>query len=258
MGSGDLPDQEQPSPPGLPARLVNAAGSTEALSSLRTSTFVGLVWFGVIWVAFGTRIVKASHEKDRVVPLSELSHVFGHVGATIAVALATFLVGAVSLQVFRAPAIWLANLATTVIVTSEWLVVQAAAVLGDRSILRRYEGWRPIAVDLPRRILDDRVSLAGWEGDRHEAYVLIDRAILRELEDPALAGTYLRRLNGRAALRLGLVIPVLVLVLVFAWRLDVWFLVLLPVPLVLGFQAADYRAERDACLTDVVLKKVFR
>jgi hypothetical protein len=242
------------------ARL--AFGGVEGFKFLRTATFAGIVWILVVWVSLGTAILRST-DTGELAPLSRGLHGVGHGGTTLLAALVTFLIGTVSLQVFRAPSIWLANGATALIVLAEKIAIAVAERFSKRQLIRRYEDWRPVAVDLSRRIVEDRV-VAEFGSDlqptsrvKHDLYEAVDRAILRELEDPALAGSYIRRLNDRALLRLGLIVPTLALVAVGGWRLSLWLLVLPPVPLALGFQAFDYRRERDACLEERVWPSIF-
>lgn len=248
--------------------LSSFEGVGSAIRSIRTTTFAGLLWAIALWLAVGEQfdatdrgVEEQASGVDRLVDLFDA---LGDIGAAIAFSLLIFLLGAVSQQVFRAPAIWTMNLAGVLVQVTER---GAASVIGHFrkvQVIRRYDAWRPAAVDLARRILDEYLveirQRAATELEfaslRQEVYAALDKEIRLELESPDRSATYLRRLDDQATVRLSLVFPTFALIAALAWRVEPLFALALPAAMVLAFQAMEDRWMRDDELSSAVWARV--
>jgi hypothetical protein len=171
--------------------------------------------------------------------------------------------GTISQQVFRAPSIWIANLATLLVAGTEAIVLKILAwPKKEEPKLRRYAAWEPVAVDLARRIMSQHseeviaAAPSGMESEFEQSvYAEIDRLVFRELQPPT-GDEHLRSLDDQAGIRLAVVIPVASLVAVATFKLSPYFAVFTPAPFVIAFQAGAIRSLRDLALQRDIWRRI--
>jgi hypothetical protein len=226
----------------------------EMARETRASVLAGVAWVLGIWIALRPGIDPEVSTSATAEALARLSTILGNVGGLLILLILSIGLGTISLHVFRAPSIWIANLATSVVRAVEAFVVKVLAWPRKPPKLRRYSAWEPIAVDLARRIIHehrDEIEAAV----RPEATTKLEQAVYFELDealhqelDSAEDQTYLRSLNDQADLRLAAVVPLVALIAAASFRLSPYFALLFPAPFILAFQGGAIRSLRDATL----------
>lgn len=236
----------------------------EILREARAPALAGATWLLAIWLALRHGIDPAESHSRTAEVVDRLSTILGKAGGLLVLLAVGIGLGTVSQQVFRAPAIWIANGSTYVVGLTEALIVRALARKGTPPKLKRFSTWEPAAVDFARRMLHRHqpevaaAAPAGKESAYQQAlYVEIDRLKCNELQradDPA--DGFARTLNEQAALRFSVVVPLIVLVATASIELSPWYAIFAPAPFVIAFQAGTLRALRDAALEQRVWPKV--
>ncbi len=163
----------------------------------RVAALAGFAWILAIWIALRPGIDPEISTSATAVAIARLSGILGNVGGLFVLFLVALGLGTVSLQVFRAPAIWVANLSTLIVRSAEALIVKLLAWPRKTAPkLRRYSEWEPVAVDLARRIIHEhRRELDGYartgEGQNLEQalYYELDRAKHQELPAMRISAT---------------------------------------------------------------------
>jgi hypothetical protein len=228
---------------------------SDALRSLRTTLLAGGLWLCALWLIFGHNLIRTAKRPDIEPLLDPLARAFGQVGAVAALSLAAFAVGALSLQIFRAPSVWLTNAASLAVIGVEAAVVRLIAVFRrSNPPLRRYQNWHPMSVDLARRLVENHSDDLRRTSEeiqkpvdelRRRAYDIVDRAIALELRGSAEEGSYARLLYERASAQLGLVVPVLAFSIALGWRVSAYLFVPALAAGTIGFAAVDYRRDLE-------------
>lgn len=234
----------------------------EMARETRAAVLAGVAWILGIWIALRPGIDPEVSTSATAEALARLSTILGNVGGLLVLLILAIGLGTISLHVFRAPSIWIANLATLVVRAVEAFVVKLLAWPKKPPKLRRYSAWEPVAVDLARRIIhehrDEIEAVARPEAAtklEQAVYFELDRVLHQEL-DGAEDQTHLRLLNDQADLRLAAVVPLVALITAASFRLSPYFALLSPAPFILAFQGGEIRSQRDATLRRNVWRRI--
>lgn len=218
----------------------------ETIRGFRGAISAGAIWLLVLWIGFHNHIdPKQSHSATAQV-LGRLAEVLGQTGGLVTLLIVAAAAGSVSQQVFRAPAMWIGIMSTWFVRIAEGIITGTIGRVRRRHILRRFESWKPFAVDLARRMVEaeaeqrDKADTMSRQEKRRQ-YRNYDRKIRKELLDPTKHGTLIHVLDEQANLRFGLVIPLLALTTALGVNLDPWLWVLAPIPFIISFQAGEFR-----------------
>ncbi len=225
----------------------------DALRDLSAAIAAGGIWAFDLWLLFMNSLDPESSSSAAAQTIRGIGRAFGTTGSLVVALLAAAVLGSVSLQVFRAPAVWLANLATLLVRVVEAGVAAAIATKRNQPVLRRH-CREFIAVDLARRIVSHHSreieTAAGGPGADAVAasdrvYAELDQRIMFELANPQPTSAF-AEFDRIAGLRLALVLPLLGLAVTAAAKYGLGYLLTVPLPFVIAFQAVDYRYQRDA------------
>jgi hypothetical protein len=240
-------------------------GLNLVIRTFRDAVFAGIIWILVIWIDFTTQLgYKPSSDSKLFGVLQPLADTIKNLGSTIALLVLAALIGSVSIQVFRAPSLWVCNLASTAVRVVERVIIAVLDKLRNRRTLRRYDTWEPIPVDPARRIIHhhrEAIMLKGGSPERNArleqlVYSEFDLLRRRELYDPTKRDGLIQELYNAASFRLAMIVPLFAIVISLAIRFGPGFAVLIPFPFIIAFQAMGYRAQCDRELEDLIWPKL--
>src|SRR6185503_16905479 len=126
---------------------------SEVARQLRAAVASGALWVLSIWL-IGRRYLDPYYSKSLIAStLGRLTEAVGKTGSLVLLLVFAGIIGTISQQVFRAPALWIANISMHAVRLAEVVIVHLIIAVKRKHILRRFEGWESVPVDLARRIL---------------------------------------------------------------------------------------------------------
>lgn len=236
-----------------------------AIRTFKDAIFAGIIWMFAIWVDFADQLgYRAASGGNLIGVIRPLAGTIKNLGSTIALLVVATLIGSVSIQVFRAPSLWVCNLASAAVRAAEKLIISLLDKRRHMRTLRRFDTWEPIPVDAARRFVrhhNDAIALKGANPEKTArleqlVYSEFDLLRRRELYDPTKRDGLVQELYNAASFRLAIVIPLFAIAASLTLRFGLGFAVLIPFPFIIAFQAVGYRAQCDRELEDLLWPKL--
>jgi hypothetical protein len=228
------------------------------IRALRDYVASGIIWILVIWTVFSNSFGHATRQGDTLASVYQpLIPAIQNISSLVALCAIAAVLGSVSIQVFRAPAIWLCNLCVVCMTKVEHLFITVGARYRTESTVRRFRDRETIPVDIARRYLaNHRTEIEAAAGaasvnvDRLKEviYHKVDELHWKLIQGPEQPNPMISDSHGQSLFRLCLVVPLLCLSIALAIRVSPGYLIVAAAPLVIAFQASDYRFQRDQLL----------
>jgi hypothetical protein len=237
----------------------------DTIKQLRSAVVAGSIWLVTLWFLARNAIDPRYSHSLVATNIPRLAHAVGQIGTLLLLFVVATALGLVSQQVFRAPAIWVANAAAFLIRLAESFFLMAREKFtASPPALRRFQDWESIAVDLARRIVARHaaeIASAAPNGQvrkmQHLVYRTVDAEIFRELNDRVnTSSPYINALDDLSALRLAVTVPMIGLSIAISANVHWYLILLLLAPAVIAFQAVDYRRQRDYQLEQAVWPRI--
>lgn len=230
----------------------------ELVRAVRDYVASGVIWILAVWTIFSSSFGHKTHQGDTLASVYKpLIPTIQNVSTLVALCAIAAVLGSVSVQVFRAPAIWICNLAVASVKVVEELLISITSKHHNESTVRRFRDRETIPVDLARRYVANRkaditaaAKAASVDADRlsevvyHEA----DKEHWKLTRSPNPPNATITDFHGQSVFRLCLVVPLLCLSFALAIKISPGYLLVAIAPFIIAFQASDYRYERDQML----------
>lgn len=225
---------------------------------LRDYVASGVIWILVIWTIFSKSFGHATHQGDTLGSVFKpLIPAIQNVSSLLALCAIAAILGSVSVQVFRAPALWLCNLSVGCMTWVERLFIKTAARYRGESTVRRFRDRQSIPVDIARRYvanhrkeIEATATALSVDSDRLKEvlYHKVDELHWKLIQSPEAPHPMITDAHGQSLFRLCLVVPLLCLSIALAIKVSPGYLIIAAAPFIIAFQASDYRFQRDQLL----------